>query len=112
MRGNRVFNLIEGRRLPGQNLQSRFEQTVLPHWQAAFNLARWLTGQDQDAEDVVQEAYLRAFRFFEGFHGQDSRAWLLTIVRHTAYTWLRRNRAHEVTDSLDDELHPIESDDP
>jgi RNA polymerase sigma-70 factor, ECF subfamily len=96
--------------LPGQNLLNRFEQTVLPHWQAAYNLARWLTGHDQDAEDVVQEAYLRAFKFFEGFHGEDSRAWLLTIVRHTAYTWLRRNRARELTDALDEELDNVESD--
>ncbi len=88
---------------------TRFEQIVLPHWQAAYNLARWLTGQDQDAEDVVQEAYLRAFKFFEGFHGEDSRAWLLTIVRHTAYTWLRRNRERDLTISLDEELHSLDN---
>ncbi len=93
--------------MPGQDKLSRFEQIVLPHWQAAYNLARWLTGQD--AEDVVQEAYLRAFKFFDGFHGEDSRAWLLTIVRRTAYTWLRRNREHDLTISLDEELHSLES---
>ncbi len=64
--------------MPGHDKLTRFEQLVLPHWQAAYNLARWLTGQNQDAEDVAQEAYLRAFKFFDGFHGEDSRAWLLT----------------------------------
>jgi RNA polymerase sigma factor (sigma-70 family) len=69
-----------------------FEQTVLPHLDAAYNLARWLTRNDHDAEDVVQEAYLRAFEFFAGFYGTDGRGWLLTIVRNTCYTWLRKNR--------------------
>jgi RNA polymerase sigma-70 factor, ECF subfamily len=59
-------------------------------------MARWLTRNDHDAEDVVQEAYVRAFRFFDGFHGGDGRAWLLAIVRHTCYTWLQHNRGHEL----------------
>ncbi len=88
------------------NKRKYFEQTVLPHLDAAYNLARWLTGEAQDAEDVVQEAMLRAFRFFEGFHGEDGRAWLLTIVRHTAYTWMRQNRAQALVTSLDDEQPP------
>ena len=67
-----------------------FEQVVLPHLDSAYNLARWLTRNDQDAEDVVQEAYLRALRFFDGFHGGDARAWLLAIVRNTCYTWLQK----------------------
>jgi RNA polymerase sigma-70 factor, ECF subfamily len=66
-----------------QNQLPNFEQTVLPHLDAAYNPARWLTGNRQDAEDVVQEAYLRAFRFFSGFHGGDARAWLMRIVRNT-----------------------------
>ncbi len=103
---------MERERLPGQNKLTQFEQSVLPHWQAAYNLARWLTGQDQDAEDVVQEAYLRAFKFFQNFHGQDSRAWLLTIVRNTAYTWLRHNRAHEFEASFDDDLNVADSEAP
>jgi RNA polymerase sigma factor (sigma-70 family) len=82
-----------------------FEQAVLPHLDAAYNLARWLTHDDQDAQDVAQEAYLRAFKFFDGFHGGDSRAWLLTIVRNTCYTWLQQNRANEQTASLDEEVH-------
>jgi len=64
----------------------------MPHLNAAYNLARWLTRNKQDAEDVVQEAYLRAFRFFSGFRGGDGRAWLLKIVRNTCYTWLEVNR--------------------
>jgi len=69
----------------------------MPHLDAAYNLARWLTRNEHDAEDVVQEAYLRAFRFFGGFHGSEGRAWLLTIVRHTCYAWLEKNRPAEVT---------------
>src|SRR5678816_153745 len=63
-----------------------FERTFLPHMSAAYNLARWLTRSDQDAEDVVQEAYLRAVRFFETFRGGNSKAWFLTIVRNTGYS--------------------------
>ena len=70
----------------------QFEEMTLPHLSAAYNLARWLTHSDQDAQDIVQEAYLRAFKFFDGFHGEEARAWLLAIVRNTAYTWLRQNR--------------------
>jgi RNA polymerase sigma-70 factor (ECF subfamily) len=69
-----------------------FEQDVLPHLDAAYNLARWLMRNDQDAQDVVQESYLRAFRFFSGFHGGDAHAWLMKIVRNTCYTWLHANR--------------------
>jgi len=69
-----------------------FEQAVLPHLDAAYNLARWMMRNQQDAQDVSQEAYLRAFRFFPGFRGGDARAWLLKIVRNTCYTWLHANR--------------------
>ena len=74
-----------------------FADTVIPHMDAAYNLARWLTRNDADAQDVVQEAYLRAFRFFGGFRGTDAKAWLLTIVRNTCYTWLRRKRSPELS---------------
>lgn len=88
--------------MPEQSQAVRFEEIALPHLPAAYNLARWLVRNDQDAEDVVQEAYLRAFKFFGGYRGGESRAWLLTIVRNTSYTWLQRNRARELTDSIDD----------
>jgi RNA polymerase sigma-70 factor (ECF subfamily) len=87
-----------------QDKHQQFEATVVPHLDAAYNLARWLTGDDQDAQDVVQDAYLRAFKFFGSYHGGSSRAWLLTIVRHTAYTWLRQNRMHDPTTPFDDEM--------
>ena len=95
-----------------QSESSRFEQTMLSHLDAAYNLARWLTRNDTDAEDVVQEAYLRAFKFFGGFHGDNSRAWLLKIIRNTCYTWLQQNRAHELTIEFDEKLHSGESDTP
>ena len=91
---------------------SRFEQTILPHLDAAYNLARWLTRNGADAEDVVQEASLRAFKFFGSFHGTNSRAWLLTIVRNTCYTWLQQNRAHELATEFDEELHSVDSENP
>ena len=69
--------------LAGKDQLVRFEQAILPHLDAAYNLARWLTRNDHDAQDMVQEACLRAFKFFAGFHGVDARAWLLTIVRNT-----------------------------
>jgi RNA polymerase sigma-70 factor (ECF subfamily) len=84
----------------------------LPQLGAAYNLARWLTRNDHDAEDVVQEAYLRAFRFFGGFRGGDVRAWLLTIVRNTYYTWLSSNRISDHSAPLDDESWDLESDAP
>jgi RNA polymerase sigma factor (sigma-70 family) len=98
--------------LQDPNQLARFEQTVIPHLDAAYNLARWLTRNDQDAEDMVQEAYLRAFRFFGGFHGGNSRAWLLTIVRNTCYTWLQQDRRRELAVDLEEELQHLESGDP
>ena len=74
------------------NQARNFEQVVMPHLDAAYNLARWMMRNEQDAQDVSQEAYLRAFRFFPGFRGGDARAWLLKIVRNTCYTWLQVNR--------------------
>ena len=85
--------------------RERFEQLVLPHVDAAFNLARWLLRGRTDAEDVAQEALLRACRFFRGFHGGDARAWLLQIVRNTCYTWLEKNRPVELSTEFDEEIH-------
>ena len=73
--------------------QTRFEETVMAHLDAAYNLARWLARDERDAEDVVQEACLRAYRFFGSFRGGNARAWLLAIVRNTYYTWLEKNRS-------------------
>ena len=86
----------------------QFERIVLPHVDAAYNLARWLAGNDHDAEDIVQEACVRAFRFIGGHRGGEGRAWLLTIVRNTAFSWLKKNRPHAVVSIDDDELAQIE----
>ena len=82
--------------------QSDFAQAVLPHLDAAYNLARWLTGSRSDAEDVVQEALLKAFKYFSGLRGSDARPWLLTIVRRTCFTWLRANRPRQLVFTDDD----------
>jgi len=82
-----------------------FEEMMLPHMDAAHNLAKWLLRNEQDAQDVVQEAYLRAFKSFGGFHGCNGRAWLLTIVRNTSYTLLKKNQAVDLTTTFDEELH-------
>jgi RNA polymerase sigma factor (sigma-70 family) len=100
----------EGTVLSKQDMLVRFEEAVLPHLDAAHNLARWLIRQEQDAEDLVQESYLRAFKSFEGFRGGDGRAWILTIVRNTCYTWLQRGRWKELTTSFDEEIHSPETD--
>jgi RNA polymerase sigma-70 factor (ECF subfamily) len=85
--------------------RERFEQTVLPHLDAAYNLARWLTRNDQDAQDVTQEACLRAFRFFDGYQGGTMRSWLLTILRNTCYTWLHQNRRADSIEEFNEEIH-------
>ena len=84
-----------------------FNDAVLPHLNAAYNLARWLTRNDQDAEDVVQEASLRAFKYWEGFSGRDCRAWLLAIVRNTFYSW-QRERSAQPELTADGELDDID----
>ena len=85
-----------------------FEAMMLPHLDAAHNLAKWLLRNEQDAQDVVQEAFLRAFRSFNGFHGSNGRAWLLTIVRNTSYTFLKKNRPVDLTTIFDEEIHATE----
>jgi len=82
-----------------------FEEAMLPHLDAAHNLAKWLLRNEEDAQDVVQEAYLRAFRSFSGFHGTNGRAWLLTIVRNTSYTLLKKRHAVDLTTTFDEEIH-------
>jgi RNA polymerase sigma factor (sigma-70 family) len=83
----------------------RFEQLVLPYVDAAFNLARWLLRRREDAEEVAQEALLRAGRVFRGFRGGDVRSWLLQIVRNTCYSWLEKNRPRELMVEFDEELY-------
>lgn len=84
--------------------RTRFEQTVLPHVDAAYNLARWIVRNADDAEDVVQESLLRALRFFGGFRGANVRPWLLTIVRHACYAWLQSRRPADLSELSADEL--------
>ncbi len=86
--------------------RTRFANVVIPHLDDAYGLARWVTGNRADAEDVVQEACLRAFRGIDGFSGGNGRAWVLTIVRNTAYDWLRKNRSATVIHV--DDLEAIE----
>jgi RNA polymerase sigma-70 factor (ECF subfamily) len=95
--------------LPEPENRVRFEQFVLPHLDSAVNLARWLLRNRADAEDAVQEAMLRAYRFFQTFRGGDARAWLLQIVRNTCYTWLERNRPAELMTEFDEEVHRRET---
>jgi RNA polymerase sigma-70 factor (ECF subfamily) len=92
----------------GTATRERFEQAALPHLDAAYNLARWLTRNEQDAQDVTQESFLRAFRFFDGYQGGNMRAWLLTIVRNTCYTWLRQNRPPDSAVEFNEEIHSEE----
>src|SRR6202158_3142670 len=86
--------------------RARFDQLVLPHLDAACIRARWLLRGVADAEDVAQDALLRAFRYFRGFHGGDARAWVLQIVRNTCYSWLGKNCSLEPSDEFDEELNP------
>jgi RNA polymerase sigma-70 factor (ECF subfamily) len=101
--GRSEVSMFEHNQLPN------FEQAVLPHLDAAYNLARWLVRNEQDAQDVSQDAYLRAFRFFSGFRGGDARAWLLKIVRNTCYTWLHANRPLQDAAEFDENFFPPDS---
>jgi RNA polymerase sigma-70 factor (ECF subfamily) len=89
--------------LGSEDDQARFRSVVLPHLADAYALARWITGDRADAEDVVQEACLRAFKFIDSFRGDDGRAWLLGIVRNTYYTWLKRNKVATLAVPFDEE---------
>ena len=82
-----------------------FEQTILPHLAAAYNLARWLAGNEHDAEDIVQESCLRAVKFFDSFRGGNPRAWLLTIVRNCCYDFFKRNGMRYQDGAFDEETH-------
>jgi RNA polymerase sigma-70 factor (ECF subfamily) len=86
--------------------RARFEELVLPHIDSAYNLARWLVRNDA-AQDLAQEAMLRAYRFFGGFRGGDPRAWLLRIVRNTCYTWLESTRGAQDAAEFDEQIHGV-----
>lgn len=91
---------------------TRFEERVLPHLDAAYNLARWLTRDDADAQDVVQEAMLRAFRYFNSFHGGDARVWLLAIVRNTYYSLRTKTPPDSMHEAFDDDVHTMTDEQP
>jgi RNA polymerase sigma-70 factor (ECF subfamily) len=93
--------------LPDKSRVLRFEEIALPHFAAAYNLARWLVHNPPDAEDLVQEAFLRAFKSFSGYYGGNVRAWLLTIVRNTCYTWLQQNKALRLTEPIEDRIDEV-----
>src|ERR1700694_1201944 len=92
---------------PDRDNHTRFGELVLPHLGDAYSLARWITGSRADAEDVVQDACLRAFRAIGGFAGGSARPWVLNIGRNTAYTWLRKNRPPAVL--VVDDLESVEA---
>jgi RNA polymerase sigma factor (sigma-70 family) len=92
--------------LNSQQKLSRFEEEISLHLKSAYNLARWLTGSHEDAEDIVQEAFLRAFAAFDGFRGADGKAWLLAIVRNTSMTWLKRNRKLSPFELIPEPIEP------
>ena len=93
---------------PQEQEVASFETLMLPHLDAAYNLAKWLLRNEDDARDVVQEAYLRAFKSFGGFHGSNGRPWLLTIVRNTAYNLIKKNQTANLTTTFDEEEHVLE----
>jgi RNA polymerase sigma-70 factor, ECF subfamily len=95
--------------LPDRDKFTRFEEVILPHLDAAYNLARWLMRNDHDAEDAVQDAIVRALRFFGGFRGVDGRGWLLTIVRNTCFSRLEGQRPRRNDASFDEEIHSVET---
>jgi RNA polymerase sigma-70 factor (ECF subfamily) len=90
--------------MPQSTASLDFVEDIVPHLDAAYNLARWLTRNDQDAQDVVQEAFMRAFRFLDTFRGGNVRAWVLRIVRNTCYTWLHQNRPPHAYLEFDEKL--------
>ena len=94
------------------NLHPTFEEVVLPHLDSAYNLARWLTRNEQDAEDVVQEACLRALRYFPSFNGDHARRWLLTVVRNSCYSWMDASRPMKNSVEFDENLFSPDRRDP
>ena len=100
-----MFRVEQHRDEAGNPGQPDFEQVFLPHLDAAYNLARWLLRNDQDAEDAVQEAYMRAYKAFARFRGGDGKAWFMTILRNVCYTMIKKLRSHETPEPFDEEIH-------
>jgi RNA polymerase sigma-70 factor, ECF subfamily len=101
-----VLNLGDVLGTTSSEHKSHFEELFLPYLDASYNLAYWIVGGEQDAQDIVQDAYVRALKGFPRFRGNNPRAWLLTIVRNTAYTWIKkRNRAEERLVPFDEDIH-------
>ena len=109
-RENRPETASPERRLSAQEME-RFTEYVLPYLDAAHNLARYLLRDPHEAEEVVQEAFLRAIRHFDGFRGVDGRAWLLSIVRNTCFTHLRRRRPGGERVEFDEQIHSPQEED-
>src|ERR1700731_4341012 len=101
-----------GNETRGESGAGNFEELILPHLDAAHNLARWLVRDRHDAEDIVQEAYLRAFKFFGGYQGGDARAWVLKIVRNTSYSFLEKNRPADLAEEFDEKIHTAKAEQP
>jgi RNA polymerase sigma-70 factor (ECF subfamily) len=102
---SRFYSMELVERRPDGDEVGGFDDVILPHLDAAYNLARWLVHNSTDAEDVAQEACLRALRYFGTFHGVDARAWLLRIVRNTSYRWMQEHRAQESAAEFDEDIH-------
>ena len=100
-----MFGVEQHRDAGGNQGQADFERVFLPHLDAAYNLARWLLRNDQDAEDAVQEAYMRAYKAFARFRGGDGKAWFMTILRNVCYTMIKKLRSHETPEPFDEEIH-------
>jgi RNA polymerase sigma-70 factor, ECF subfamily len=98
--------------LPASDDKARFEAIVLPHLDAAFNLARWILRSRADAEDATQEALLRAYRSFADYRSINPRAWLLQIVRNSCFTWLRKHRREQDISELEEDAMPVAKDTP
>jgi RNA polymerase sigma factor (sigma-70 family) len=93
--------------MPGDSKRARFEREMLPHLDAAYNLARWILRGSEDAQDVTQEAFLRAFKYFDGFHGGNAKAWLLSIVRNGCYSWIKsRPKTESMSEDDEGRLNP------
>jgi RNA polymerase sigma-70 factor (ECF subfamily) len=101
-----------GKETRGESGARDFEELILPHLDAAYNLARWLVRDRHDAEDIVQEAYLRAFKFFGSYQGGDPRAWVLKIVRNTSYSFLEKSRPADLAEQFDETLHTTDTVEP